>query len=100
MKTIAIDIDGTICTEEKAFERGLAVPFQEAILTINQLHQEGYTIILFTGRGWQEYKQTKKWLNDNGVKHDELIMGKPFYDVFVDDRALKNFKELEQWLIH
>jgi len=100
LKTIAIDIDGTICTEERAFERALAKPFRKEISTVNELYDKGHTIILFTGRGWQEYKVTKDWLEKNKVKHHELIMGKPFYDVFIDDRTFNNFKEIKKWLTH
>ena len=100
MKTIAIDIDGTICTEERVFERSLAKPFEEEISIVNKLYDKGHTIILFTGRGWQEYKQTKNWLKENKVKHHELIMGKPFYDIFIDDRTFNNFKEIKKWLTH
>ena len=31
---------------------------------------------------------TKKWLADNKVKYHKLILGKPTYDVIIDDRAL------------
>ena len=42
------------------------------------------------------YKLTKKQLKKWNLKYHKLIMGKPSYDVFVDD---KNFEFSKNWLI-
>ena len=34
------------------------------------------------------FKMTKNQLKKWGVKYHKLIMGKPSYDIFVDDKAL------------
>lgn len=92
-KVIMIDIDGTICSEEKTFERSLATPLNGAIENVNRLFSEGHTIIFWTARGWEQFKITKKWLDDNGFKYHQLIMGKPIIDIFIDDRA----RQFEGW---
>jgi len=85
---IAIDIDGTICEECKTFDRFLAKPIEKAKFVVNKLYEEGNTILLFTARSWSEYRITKEWLKIHEFNYHELIMGKPFYNVFIDDRAM------------
>lgn len=86
-KVMAIDIDGTICTEERTFERPLAKPLAGAKEALKLLKDNGNTIILWTARGWEQYKVTKLWLEENGIEYDQLLMGKPIIDVIIDDRA-------------
>ena len=86
---IIIDLDGTICTEEKTFSRSLSKPLEGAIECINQLHSEGHTIIIYSARSWQEYEMTSHWLSLHKVKYDQLVMGKPIGDIWIDDRAIE-----------
>ena len=39
------------------------------------------------------YELTVKQMNDFGVKHHQIIMGKPDVDLFVDDKAIS----VEEW---
>lgn len=87
--TIAIDLDGTICTEERTFDRPLAEPLSGAIESIRGLHEAGHTIIVWTARGWEQYKITHKWLVDNKIPFHALLMGKPIVDIWIDDRAIR-----------
>lgn len=89
MKIYMFDMDGTICTEEKTFSRALAKPLEGAVKTINALYEAGNHIIIFSARGWIEYEVTKDWLDRYGVKYHQLILGKPFADIYVDDRAIR-----------
>ncbi|HEC64010.1 MAG TPA: hypothetical protein ENI23_01810 [bacterium] len=86
---IVIDIDGTICEEKPTFERVLAKPLNGAISSIKTLKDQGHFIILYTARGWAEYEMTYLWLTNRGIPFDVLLMGKPIYDVWIDDRAIK-----------
>ncbi len=88
-KTLLIDMDGTLCTEERTFDRPLATPVPGAKERVNRWHAEGHTIVIWTARGWEQYKITFKWLNDHGVKFDQLLMGKPIVDAIIDDRAFR-----------
>lgn len=92
-KTVFVDIDGTVCTEEKTFERPLATPLANALDGVNRMYEAGHTIIFWTARGWEQYKVTKDWLDRNGFKYHQLLMGKPIANVFIDDRA----KKFEGW---
>ena len=88
-KVVFIDIDGTICTEEKTFERSLAQPLKGALEAVNKFYNEGHTVVFYTARGWEQYRMTKAWLDEYGFKYHQLQMGKPIADIFIDDRARK-----------
>jgi uncharacterized HAD superfamily protein len=94
-KTIAIDMDGVICVEERTFDRPLAEPIPGAVESVNAIHKSGHTVIIWTARGWEQYRTTENWLKRNGVSYDVLLMGKPIVDVFIDDRAIR----FQEWPI-
>jgi branched-subunit amino acid aminotransferase/4-amino-4-deoxychorismate lyase len=89
--TIVFDLDGTLCTNTFGeYER--AEPHAWAIERVNELAAAGYRIVILTARGsatgidWEErtHEQLARW----GVRYDELRLGKPSGDVYVDDRAV------------
>jgi len=86
--TIMVDLDGVICTEERVFDRPLAEPIAGAREALRELKQAGHTIVVYTARGWAEYRYTKKWLDDHGIVYDAIHMGKPIAHVWIDDRAI------------
>lgn len=85
---LVIDIDGTICTEEKQFSRALARPLTGAVEALKTLKKHGNTIILYSARTWSEYEITVDWLKKNEIPYDQLILGKPQGDYWIDDRAI------------
>ena len=92
MRKVIIDLDGTICQELPTFEKSLAKPKKGAKKFINSLFRKNF-IIIYTARGWSEYKVTKKWLKTFKIKHHLLMCGKPIYDIWIDDRCIK----FESW---
>ena len=86
---IVIDLDGTICTEEKQFSRSLAKVNPGAKKALNLLKKRGFTLIIYSARTWAEYELTIDWLNKNKIPFDQLILGKPQGNYWVDDRAIK-----------
>jgi hypothetical protein len=84
-----VDLDGVICTEERTFDRPLAKPMPGAREALQRLRDAGHTIIIYTGRGWPEFRVAKQWLEDHGMVHDGLHMGKPIADIWIDDRAIR-----------
>jgi len=86
-----VDIDETVCTTPEDRDYTKAVPIVERIKKINQLREEGHTIIYWTARGtgsgidWRDV--TEKQFEDWGVKYDSLKFGKPNYGLFVCDKA-------------
>ena len=95
---LIIDLDGTICTEEKTYSRSMAKPLNGAIENLNRLYNEGHIIIIYTARTWMEYEMTSDWLKRHEVKYHQLMMGKPIGDIWIDDRAFgfKNWEEIMQ----
>lgn len=85
-----VDIDGTICRSVKA-DYAAAVPMMDRIEKINNLFDQGHEVHYWTARGgrtgkdWSEL--TKQQLSDWGCKYTSLKMGKPSYDVWIDDLA-------------
>jgi len=96
---IYVDIDETICYHEdddatKAREYENAKPYNQRIEKINSLYDDGNTIVYWTARGsvtgldWTEL--TKSQLEKWGAKHHQLILGKPYYDLFIDDKNINS----------
>ncbi len=89
---IYVDIDETICKTPDSRDYSKAVPIKKNIKKINEMYDNGDTIVYWTARGtvsgidWREVteKQFKEW----GVKHHELRLGKPNYDLFIDDKNI------------
>ena len=99
--TYVFDIDGTICTVTDG-EYKDAKPLQVRIDQVNKLYDQGHKILFHTARGMGRsdnsqvfayrllYKFTKKQLEDWGVKHHGLFMGKPAGDIYIDDKGEKD----------
>ena len=89
---IYIDIDETICLSPENRNYSQAVPITKNIEKANKLYEDGHTIIFWTARGtgsgidWQEV--TENQLQEWGVKYHELKLGKPIYDLFIDDKNM------------
>ena len=90
---IYIDIDNTIC-HTNGMEYDRAEPLIDNINKVNNLYNKGYNITMWTARGSLSninffeitYKQLIKW----NVKFHELRMGKPAFDLLIDDKALNS----------
>jgi hypothetical protein len=102
-KIFCFDLDNTICnTIDSNYDK--STPIIPVIKLINHLYREKHKIIIFTARYMgrnrenskivykkyyeKTYNQIKKW----NLKFDKLIMGKPTYDIIVDDKSF-NFKK-------
>lgn len=89
---IFVDIDNTICHAEDDSDYSKATPIIKRIDRINQLYDQGHEIVYWTARGsgtgiiWFEI--TRAQLVDWGCKFHELRMGKPVYDLFLDDKNI------------
>lgn len=90
MKIIYVDIDETICETSDDRDYMNAIPIQENIKKINELYDQGHTIVYWTARGSRKqinwHEKTKKQLDSWGVKYHELRTDKPYYDLFIDDK--------------
>lgn len=109
---LCFDLDNVICKTNDQFEYKKSKPNKNQIKLINKLYKKGYYIKIFTARGSGRFNgnikkikkhfysltlnQLKKWK----LLFNEFIIGKPSYDLFVDDKCYgfkknwyKNFDE-------
>lgn len=98
-QTICFDIDNVLCTTKNSKYRN-SKPKTQVVRKINKLYSDGHKIIFFTSRfmgrtnnntkkaysmGFElTTNQLKKWK----VKYHKLIMGKPSYDLIIDDLSI------------
>ena len=91
-----VDIDDTICRPDKTanstiekYER--ALPILERIKKVNSLYELGHEITYWTARGGESGLEleafTREQLTKWGCKFHTLLMGKPSYDVYIDDKS-------------
>ena len=100
--TYVIDIDGTICSLTDGNYKE-ATPLQSRIDKVNELYDEGNTIIFQTARGMGRSKNssasahamffelTQAQLKTWGGKYHSLFLGKPSGDVYIDDKGVNDF---------
>jgi hypothetical protein len=100
---IFVDIDNTI-TITNGSDYINSQPLYDKIKIINDLYDDGHAITYWTARGsasgTNHYELTKKQLNDWGVKYHDLMIGKPSYDIFIDDKTINKIEKNQiEWLI-
>jgi len=89
---VYIDIDETIANTPKDRNYSLSTPIVENIKKANKYYDDGHEVVYWTARGsgtgidW--YEITKDQLDSWGVKYHGLKLGKPVYDLFIDDKAM------------
>jgi|TARA_B100000446_G_C10365705_1_gene274768 histidinol phosphatase-like enzyme len=98
------DLDGVICkTKSNNYKK--SKPIKDAINKINRLYLEGHYILIYTSRfmgrsnekvskaNKMGYQLTLKQLKSWGVKFNKLKLGKPSYDIIIDDKSLNYSKD-------
>jgi len=115
MKIIAFDLDDVLCerpTESGGIEKySHCTPKPEMIEIINKCYDAGHDVIVYTARGMKVfdgnvdiihkklYNLTKNQLHEWGIKYNRLVMGKQYYDILIDDKAIfseeiKNYEDI------
>jgi len=96
---LCFDLDGVICKTIKNFY-SKSLPIKKNIKFINFLFEKGFTIKIYTARGLGRsndnvaiakekfYKLTMKQLKSWRLNYHKLILGKPSYDILIDDKSL------------
>ena len=100
-KKIVVDLDNTITIEDPSVSYEDKAPNKKVIKALNKLNKDD--ILIFTARNMRSFNGdlekinnitkpiAQKWLKENNVEYDEIIMGKPWcgHDGFyVDDKNL------------
>ncbi len=102
-KIICFDLDEVICKNKRNKENLIlykkSKPIVKSIKIINQLYNNGYQVDIFTARGMTRYngninlikknlkKLTLSQLKSWKLKFHNLYFGKPYYDLFIDDKC-------------
>ena len=99
---IYVDVDNTI-TETTGMDYQNAKPIYEKIEIINKLYDLGHTITYWTARGSVSgidfYNLTKTQLDNWGVKYHNFMVGKPAFDILLDDKTINKInKNLLTWV--
>lgn len=99
-KIIAVDLDGTLtnvaCPEnykkltiemlEKVY---LEMEANKSMIEKINILAEDNLVYIFTARDDLYQDVTIKWLKRHGVNYKYVIMKKPYYDLLVEDKAIK-----------
>ena len=99
---IVFDLDGVICEIKKPSESySDVIPKKDVIVKMRDLKSDGHYLIIHTGRHMRTCngdvskviekigKITKDWLKKWNVPYDELIFGKPYADIYIDDLGVE-----------
>lgn len=104
-KSLVVDLDDTICTTDKSDKDPVskysnAVPIQSMIDRLKEYEAKGWYITIHTARHMVTcdndaelaYKRlgdvTIFWLARNDVPYDQLVFGKPYGQLYIDDKAM------------
>ena len=99
---IVFDLDGVICELKKPSESYAdVIPKNDIIEKMRDLKKNGHYLIIHTGRHMRTCdgdvskviekigKTTEDWLKKWNVPYDELIFGKPYADMYIDDLGIE-----------
>ena len=98
---LSIDLDKTLCKLKTQDESYLDVlPMPDAVEVMRFFKSQGYYLIIHTARGMATYNGNVglinihrvpdiiTWLNKWNIPFDEIVVGKPHCDYFIDDKSV------------
>lgn len=94
-KCIAIDLDGVLAVEKPKrvgeswddwYAQKKVMP--GAVEAVRRLKKAGWFVYVYTARNDCDKRVTKRWLKENGIEYDVLVLNKPPAAYLVDDRAI------------
>lgn len=105
-KTYVFDLDGTICVPNNQFpdthrRYRQATPVDHVVAYMRRCRADGIRIVIHTARRMVTHggdvteviadvgQVTRDWLARHDVPYDDLVFGKPYGDVYVDDKAVR-----------
>ena len=101
---VCFDIDNTIITYSENIKSYDGIqPINTMIQLVKKLHSEGNTIVLHTARGMKSCKSNQgvmakkvymnvlECLEKLEVPYDEIYFGKPYADIYIDDKAWNQY---------
>ena len=98
---VCVDLDGTICELSPDGDYARARPLPGAREALRELRRRGAYIIIYTARRMRTHNGdlakvcadigdlTRSWLSEHGIPYDEIVFGKPYAHVYIDDLAYR-----------
>lgn len=100
-KTLAVDFDGTIASYKPGQFPIIGEPEPDVVDVMQQLHKDGWNIIIYSCRSTQEgqTEAMSEWLNKNQIPYDSIWegQGKPMATAYIDDLGIQykgNWKDI------
>lgn len=102
---VCVDLDGTICQLAETGDYANASPVPGAREALCLLRGRGAYIIIYTARRMRTHDGdvgkvleeigdlTRRWLKRHDIPYDEIVFGKPYAHVYIDDLA----QRFETW---
>jgi capsule biosynthesis phosphatase len=96
---VCVDLDGTICELTQTGDYANAAPVTGAREALRLLRGRGAYIIIYTARRMRTQdgdvskvleeigELTRQWLKRHDIPYDEIVFGKPYAHVYIDDLA-------------
>jgi capsule biosynthesis phosphatase len=103
---VCFDLDNTLVTYPRVpGDYTTVLPIQPMIDLARKMKSEGHTVIIHTARRMKTHSHnvgavirdigriTFDTLEKFEIPHDELIFGKPYADIYIDDRAVNPYRQ-------
>lgn len=96
---VCVDLDGTICELSPDGDYARVRPLPGAREGLEELKRRGAHIIIYTARRMRTHDGdlakvcaeigdlTRWWLRRHAIPYDEIVFGKPYAHVYIDDLA-------------
>ena len=96
---VCVDLDGTICELAPNGDYARVKPLPGAREALQELKRRGAHIIIYTARRMRTHNGdvakvcaeigdlTRWWLSRHGIPYDEIVFGKPYAHIYIDDLA-------------
>ena len=93
---LVCDLDNVIARDTKErpvykadWNLSFCVPAPGAKEALEYLKRKGWTIIIHSARWVDNMEVTLKWLDVHEIPYDDIILGKPAGDVYLDSRGYR-----------
>lgn len=85
LKWLGVDFDKTIAHSEHP-DYHPTHPLEGAVEALQELHKQGWKIIIFTARASSEYRLIESFLEDHNIPFKMIVCGKLLCRYYIDDR--------------
>lgn len=88
LRWLGVDLDNCLACNTGYPDFSLTDPVVGAKKAMEKLNADGWKIIIYTARHWQDYELIEKWLDKYNIPYRRIVCGKLFCKWLIDDRAI------------